>query len=115
MLQSFRELRVWQKAVEFTELVYRETANLPREERYGITSQMRRAAVSIPANIAEGYQRKNRREYLQFLHIADGSAAEVETLLIVAGRLYSTFSLEKLRPELISIQKMLIVLLRSLS
>ena len=86
-IQSFKELTVWQEAMRLVEMVYIETRNYPKEEMYGLTSQTRRAAVSIPANIAEGYGRANRKEYLHFLSIASGSLAELETHLLLATRI----------------------------
>jgi four helix bundle protein len=75
---------VWQKSIELVKLVYRLTADFPKEELYGLTSQMRRAAVSIPANIAEGKGRSHKKEYVQFLYTARGSAYELSTLFVVA-------------------------------
>jgi four helix bundle protein len=86
-LRSYRELLVWQQAVQLTLAVYRSTRAFPREELYGLTSQMRRAAVSIPSNIAEGYGRNSRRDYRQFLGIARGSNLELQTQLIIAQAL----------------------------
>ena len=79
----FKELIVWQKAMEAAREVYRLVPRLPREETYGMRSQITRAAVSIPANIAEGWARESEREKAQFLAIAQGSLAELETLLIL--------------------------------
>ena len=76
-IKSYKELIVWQKSIELVKEVYKATDKLPKAELYALTSQMRRAAVSIPSNIAEGYKRRNRGEYLQFLGIADASAAEL--------------------------------------
>jgi four helix bundle protein len=84
MLKSYRELIVWQKAVELVVESYRATAGFPMAEAYGLTSQIRRAATSIPANIAEGYGRGSRKEYLQFLIVAQGSLKELETHFIIA-------------------------------
>lgn len=93
MLQSYRELLVWQKAMELVLLVYRLTEAFPKREIYGLAAQLRRAGVSIPSNIAEGYGRGSRREYLQFLSIAQGSLKELETQTILAQRLaYATQS-----------------------
>jgi len=86
-LQSYKQLTVWQKAIDLASEIYRLTDKFPKQEQYGLTSQMRRAAISIPSNIAEGYKRRHRAEYLQFLSIANGSAAELETQLILARRL----------------------------
>jgi len=91
MLQSYRELLVWQKAIELVLLVYRLTEGFPKRGIYGLTAQLRRAGVSVPSNIAEGYGRGSRREYLQFLAIAQGSLKELETQVILAERLsYAT-------------------------
>jgi four helix bundle protein len=87
MLKSYRDLLVWQKAVELALLIYRLSEGFPKREIYGLTSQVRRAAVSVPSNIAEGYGRGSRREYLQFLSIAQGSLKEMETQTILGQRL----------------------------
>ena len=84
MARSYRELLIWQKGIELTLLVYRLSKDFPREEVYGLTSQMRRAAVSIPSNIAEGAGRLNTPEYRQFLSIARGSSFELQTQLTIA-------------------------------
>ncbi len=86
-LKSYQELEVWKKSIDLAEMVYRTSAEFPVEERFGMTSQVRRAATSIPANIAEGAERHGPREFLQFLRIASGSLAETETFLILALRL----------------------------
>jgi four helix bundle protein len=86
-LTSFRDLRVWQAAMDLATSVYTETVSMPERERYGLTSQLRRATVSVAANIAEGYGRATRGEYLQFLGTANGSLCEVMTLLILVQRL----------------------------
>jgi four helix bundle protein len=78
---------VWQKSVDLTIEVYRLIREFPREEIYGLTSQLRRAAVSVASNIAEGYARRTTRELVQFVAVAEGSLAEVQTQLIIGGRL----------------------------
>jgi four helix bundle protein len=83
-ITGFRELKVWQRAYELTLDLYRITRKFPKAEIYGLTSQLQRAAVSVPANIAEGYERNHRKEYLQFIFIAKGSLGELETLLLLA-------------------------------
>jgi four helix bundle protein len=83
-MQDFRELKVWQKAHALTLAVYQTTSAFPREEVYGITSQMRRAVTSIPANLAEGRCRRSDRDFSRFVGIALGSASEVEYLLLLA-------------------------------
>jgi four helix bundle protein len=86
-LQSYRDLEVWQKSMDLVEEIYRLTRGFPKEEQFGLTSQIRRAAVSVPANIAEGYGRKHRKEYLNHLSMANGSLLEAETHLQIAVRL----------------------------
>ena len=86
-ISSYRDLHVWQRAVELVEEIYRLSALFPNDERFGLTSQIRRAAVSVPSNVAEGYGRRRKGQYLHHLDIANGSLAEVETQLIIAGRL----------------------------
>ncbi len=86
-VSSFRELKVWQLGIELAEKVYRLTADFPKSEFYGLSNQMRRAAVSIPSNIAEGQGRDSTREFLHFLAIAFGSICELEIQLILAHRL----------------------------
>lgn len=85
--QSHRDLKVWQIALDLAETVYRLTADWPKHEQYGLISQIRRAMVSVSANIAEGAGRRSTGEFIQFVGIARGSLAEVETLLIIARRL----------------------------
>jgi four helix bundle protein len=87
MLRSYRDLLVWQKALDLAVLIYHLSEKFPKSEIYGLTSQLRRAAVSVPSNIAEGYGRGSRKEYLQFLSIAQGSLKELETQVILAQRL----------------------------
>jgi four helix bundle protein len=85
-LESYRDLRVWQRSMDLAEACYRLTRRFPREELFGLTSQIRRASSGIPANIAEGYGRAHRGEYLQFLRIAQGSLNELETHLLLSVR-----------------------------
>jgi four helix bundle protein len=86
-LQTYRELDVWQCAMQLVQEVYALTRAFPDDEKYGLSSQLRRAAVSVPSNVAEGYGRSHRGDYLRSLSIARGSLMEVETQLILAGRL----------------------------
>ena len=86
-VKSYKDLIVWQKAMDLVEMVYRATKTFPKEELYGLTNQLRRAVVSIPSNIAEGQARKSTAEFRNFLSIARGSLAEVETQLLIARRL----------------------------
>lgn len=87
MGRSFRDLTVWQRAIELTTLIYQMTAAFPKAEMYGLTSQMRRAAVSVASNIAEGAGRGNKGEFRQFLKMARGSNCELQTQLIIASNL----------------------------
>jgi four helix bundle protein len=87
MVQSFRDLIVWQRAIQLSVVIYRLTKEFPREEVYGLTSQIRRAAVSIPSNIAEGHGRLTTGEYRQFLGVARGSNFELQTQLEIARAL----------------------------
>ena len=116
MAQSYRDLIVWQRGMELTAAVYHLTRDFPKEELYGLTSQIRRAAVSIPSNIAEGQGRGSAGEFRQFLAIARGSNCEVETQLELArmlgfGKTESIREAEALAEE---IRKMLFGLLDSL-
>lgn len=87
VVREFKELIAWQKAMDLVEAVYRVSRDFPDDERFGLTIQIRRAAVSVPSNIAEGQARPTRGEFRQFLGHARGSLAEVETQLLIAQRL----------------------------
>ncbi|HEV7857728.1 MAG TPA: four helix bundle protein [Pyrinomonadaceae bacterium] len=87
-VNSFRDLRVWQGGMDLVERVYGETKGFPLQEVYGLTSQMRRAAVSVPSNIAEGHTREHTKEYLHHVSIAQASLAELQTQIEMAGRLH---------------------------
>jgi len=87
MVSSYKDLVVWQRSVELALSIYRLTAAFPKDERFSLTSQVQRAGVSIPSNIAEGYGRGTRKEYKHFLAIARGSTLEVQTQLIIANEL----------------------------
>ena len=86
-IHSYKELIVWQKSLQFVKLIYKITKVFPKDEQFGLTSQIRRAAVSIPSNIAEGYGRRSHKEYKQFYSIAYGSALEVDTQLVIANEI----------------------------
>jgi len=86
-IESYRSLLVWQKSVDFVVLVYRVLGSFPKNEQYGLASQIQRAAVSIPSNIAEGKERQSDRDFARFIAIALGSLAELETQLVIASRL----------------------------
>lgn len=87
MSKGFRDLIAWQKGMELTEIIYKSTQKFPREEIYGLTSQMRRASVSIPSNIAEGQLRNSKKEFSRFISIALGSCGELSTQLELSKRL----------------------------
>ncbi len=87
-VESYRDLVVWQKAMALAEDIYRLSHSFPTQEQFGMTSQLRRAAVSVAANLAEGHARATRKDFVHFVSIAKGSLAEVETYLILASRLH---------------------------
>ena len=115
-IQSYRDLRVWQEAVNLAESCYRLTKTFPKEELYGMTTQIRRASVSIAANIAEGYGRKTRGEYIQFLYIAQGSLKELETHWLISQRveLASPQSVNPILNQCESVVRLLLTLIRAL-
>lgn len=117
MLTSYQELIVWQKAFKLVIMTFKLTKNFPKSELYGLVSQMRRSAVSIPSNIAEGYTRGHRQEYLQFLRTSYASGAELETQLLLSKELkFMTLpQFNELNNLLIEVQKMLNKLITSLS
>ncbi len=113
MVRDFKKLTVWEKAMALTKNVYLLSKELPTDERFGLAIQMRRCAVSIPSNIAEGSQRKTDKDYRQFLSISAGSAAELETQLLLAREIYHVTdrTTESLLEE---VQKMLYVFIKKL-
>jgi four helix bundle protein len=115
-IQSFKDLDVWQVAINLVEHCYRVTRDFPKDELYGLTPQIRRASVSIPANIAEGYGREQTGSFVQFLRTAQGSTRELETHLTIAKRLtmISDDTSLQLQSECERISKMLRALIRSL-
>jgi len=108
-MNSYKDLIVYQKAVELSVAIYRATEEFPKSEIYGLTSQIRRCVVSIPSNIAEGQRRGSKKEYIQFLRIAFGSGAELETQLLISFKIgyMSEDQFNKLNDELEQIMKML--------
>lgn len=113
---SYRDLKVWQAAISLTEEVYRRSAGFPKSETYGLTAQVRRAAVSVAANIAEGHGRETTGAFVQFLRVAQGSIKEAETHIIVAQRLdyLKVPESEGLLAQCDEIGRMLRALIRSL-
>jgi len=116
MAGSFKDLLVWQKAVQLSVEVYRLTTTFLNSEQFGLISQLRRASVSIASNIAEGYGRSTKGEYVQFLGHARGSNCEVQTQLVIAGALGFGAQTKRNEAEALSdeIAKMLVVLMRKL-
>ena len=116
MLKNYKELKVWQKSYQLCLKIYKITKRFPNEERYGLTSQIRRAAVSVPSNIAEGYGRKTTPEYIRFLYIAYGSNCEMETQILLSEDLgyIETDKLEILQIGIGEVERMLKALIKSL-
>ena len=115
-LKSYKELKVWQRSYQLCLEIYKITKGFPDEEKYGLTSQLRRAAVSVPSNISEGYGRKTTPEYIQFLYIAYGSVCEIETQILLSGDLgyISNGRLEMLKEGIREVERMLKASIRSL-
>jgi four helix bundle protein len=115
-IKTFKDLKVWQKSYGLAVDIYKATMGFPKEERFGITSQMRRAAVSIPSNIAEGYARRYLRQYIQFLCVAYGSGAELETQLMLAKDLgyLKEEEFKVLIEKYYEVERMLMALIKSL-
>jgi four helix bundle protein len=115
-ISSYRDLWVWQDSLALAEFCYRVTRSFPREEMFGLTSQVRRSAASIPANIAEGHGRENTRSFIQFLRISQGSLKELETHLMLAERLglLSKLDLAAAMDQCDAVGRMLRSLIRSL-
>ena len=116
-VRTHRDLDVWKKSIDLVTLIYKYTADYPKDEMYGLTSQIRRCAVSIPSNIAEGSARTTKKDFSHFLAIALGSLAELETQLIISKNLnyLPETVLNELMPELISIRKMTLGLRKSIN
>ena len=116
-MRTHKDLGVWKDGISFVTKIYKITSSFPKEELYGITSQIRRAAVSIPSNIAEGAARKSTNEFRQFLYIALSSAAELNTQFIISNNLgfLELDNTEKLNSELDSISRRLQGLIKSLN
>lgn len=115
-IKTYRDLLVWQKGIALVTNTYDATKSFPREEVYGLTSQMRRCAVSIPSNIAEGHGRSTRKEYLRYLEVALGSLRELQTQLVIARNLQflSAEAYSDLEEYSLELERMLTSLRRSL-
>ena len=107
-MHNLKELKIWNKAVQLAVEVYKSTSDFPKEEKYGLTSQIRRSAVSVPSNISEGAGRNSNKEFVQFLGIANGSSYELQTQLILANKLalVSDEAVSHLLSQIGEIQKM---------
>ena len=116
-VKHYKELKIWQRSMALAAAIYRVSANFPTEERYGLVSQLRRAAISIPSNIAEGQARHGTREFLQFLSHASGSLAELETQILLAVNLGYCGAPNVKEPleEIAELQKMIAAIRRKLS
>ena len=113
-MSDYKNLNVWKCSIDLVDTLYHTLKELPKEELYALTDQIKRAAVSIPSNIAEGASRNSKKEFVQFLYIALGSASEVETQLIIAKRLGYLENIENEIREITKIRKMLNALISSL-
>ncbi|GMQ25478.1 four helix bundle protein [Algoriphagus sp. oki45] len=113
-MHNYKELNVWKRSIKLCATIYKLTANFPIEERFGLISQMRRASVSVPSNIAEGGGRRKDREFLQFLGVAHGSICELESQLYVSVELeFVDFEqIDSITSEITEIQKMLYALIQ---
>jgi four helix bundle protein len=116
VLKNYKELKVWQKSYQLCLEIYKITARFPKEERFGLTSQIRRAAVSVPSNIAEGYGRKTTADYIRSLYIAYGSNCELETQNLLSGDLgyIESALLKGIKDEIQEVERMLKALIKSL-
>jgi four helix bundle protein len=116
MLRSYKDLKVWQKSYQLCLDIYKLTKGFPKEELYSLTSQIRRSAISVPSNIAEGYGRKTTSDYLRFLYIAYGSNCELETQILLTGDLgYSKpEQLKNIQENIGEVERMLKALIKSL-
>jgi four helix bundle protein len=116
-IKNYEDLIVWQKSMILAEEIYLVTKNFPKEEVYGLISQLRRASVSIPSNLAEGSSRRSKQEFIRFINIASGSLAELETQLMLSNRLnfVTIEKLNQLKNQTKEISKMLFALQRSLA
>jgi four helix bundle protein len=115
-MTSYKDLIVWQKAMALVKEIYSLTSQFPKDELFGLQSQMQRASVSIPSQIAEGYLRNHKKEYIQFLFIGLGSAAELETQILICKSLekFNKLNFSKAENLLTEVMKMLFVLIRKI-
>ena len=106
-IKNHKDLEVWKKSMDLVSNIYKITESFPNKELYGLTNQIRRAAVSIPSNIAEGAARNSKKEFIQFLYISLGSLSELETQIIIASRLEYLNNLDTLSDDLKFVQKLI--------
>ena len=116
-IKSFKDLEIWKRSITLVVDIYEATKSLPKEEMYGLTSQLRRAAVSLPSNISEGFARLHKKEYRQFLYTSLGSCAELTTQIIIVSRLgyLDSNKTDKLLTEIDEISKMTMSLIKKLN
>ena len=114
LVKTHKDLRIWKSAINMVEEIYKLTDQIPTYELYGLTSQIRRSAVSIPSNIAEGRSRGSKKEFCQFLFIALGSSSELETQLIITNKLYSFLEIDEVICMIQEEQKMISSLISKL-
>ncbi len=114
-LKSYKELIVWQKSMTLIKKIYSITASFPENEKFGLTSQMRRSSVSIPSNIAEGWGRVSRKNYIQFLRVSRGSLFELETQILITKDLNYIKESEEIESLIVEISKMLNALIKKLT
>lgn len=114
-LKSYKELIVWQKAIVLVKEIYGYTNSFPETEKFGLVSQMRRSSISIPSNIAEGWGRMSKKNYIQFLRTARGSLFELETQIIISAELNFNKNTENIESLIVEISKMLNALIKSLN
>lgn len=113
-IKSYKDLIVWNKGIEISKEAYKITNQLPKEEIFGLSSQIKRSSVSIPSNIAEGRGRNTRKDFIQFLHIAQGSLLELETQIILVSEIYKNIKTEQIFKLIEEEKKMLAVMISKL-
>tara|TARA_R110002020_G_scaffold158989_6_gene342558 strand:+ start:71 stop:424 length:354 start_codon:yes stop_codon:yes gene_type:complete len=114
-VKSYKELIVWQKSIDLVSLIYNISKGFPEDEKFGLTSQIRRASVSVPSNIAEGWGRLSRKNYIHFLRISRGSLFEVETQIIIAKNLKYFDDSKEIDNLIVEISKMLNAMMSKLN
>lgn len=115
-MKSHKDLEVWKRSVDLVTLIYDVTSRYPKDENYGITNQIRRAAISIPSNLSEGAARNHSKEFIQFLHICLGSISELETQIIISENLkfLSKVDSTRIQNELTELRRMFLGLIRNI-